>query len=206
MAVVASSIISRARNQLADTGSPQRWTDAELLNWISDGQRAIVVADPTASQTVTTVAMVAGTRQTLPSGAHKLIHIYRNLSVSGTPGKACSYVPLSLLDTQYPSWHTDTAVAAVTHWSYDENDPVGFYVYPRNDGTGRVELNYSVMPIDLATTSTTITVRDIYQTALVDYVLFRAHSKDSDYAAGQALAAGYLQSFSAFIAVQAKGK
>ena len=205
MAVTASSIINRVRTQLSDNGTTQRWSDAELLNWLSDGQRAIVVADATASQTVTTVPLAAGTRQALPSGAHKLIHIYRNLSVSGTPGKACSYVPLSLLDNQYPDWHTDTAVAAVRHWTYDENDPVGFYVYPRNDGTGRLEVNYAIVPTDLASTSSTISVRDIYQTALFDYVMFRAHSKDSDYAAGQSLAAGYLQAFTNFVIAQAKG-
>lgn len=204
MAVVASSIINRARTQLADNGSTARWSDTELLNWLSDGQRAIVAADPVATQSVTGVSLVAGTRQSLPAGAHKLIHIYRNLSVAGVAGKACSYVPLSLLDTQYPTWHSDTAVAGVTHWTYDENDPVAFYVYPRNDGTGRLEVNYSIMPSDLASTSSPIAVRDIYQTALLDYVMFRAHSKDSDYAAGQSLAAGYLQSFTNFVAVQAK--
>jgi hypothetical protein len=204
MAVVASSIINRARTQLADNGSTYRWADSELLNWLSDGQRAIVALDPVATQTVTGVTLVAGTRQSLPSGAHKLIHIYRNLSAGGTPGKACTYVPLSLLDTQYPDWHTDTAVSAVRHWTYDENDPVGFYVYPRNDGSGRVELNYSTMPTDLPSTSSNISVRDIYQTALLDYVMFRAHSKDSDFAAGQSLAAGYLTAFNNFVAAQAR--
>jgi hypothetical protein len=195
MTVLASSILVRVRTQLVDNGSTLRWADTELLSWLSDGQRSIVAVVPWASPKLVTLSLVAGTRQTIPSDGFKLINVYRNLTAGGTAGLSCLYVPRNLLDTQYPSWHTSTAQSAVTHWTYDENDPAGFYVYPRNDGTGSLEINYSYMPVDLTATTTPLTVRDIYQTALFDYVMFRAHSKDSDYAAGQQLAGSYWQSF-----------
>ena len=206
MTVVASSIVNRVRQQLIDNGSTQRWSDTELLYWLSDGQRTVVSMNPTASATLATMALVAGTRQSLPSAAFKLLNVYRNLTAGGVSGVSCLFVPRELLDTQYPSWHTaSTATSAVTHWTYDEIDPLAFYVYPRNDGTGSVEINYSANPTDVASTSANISVRDIYSNALFDYVMYRAHSKDGDYAGGQALATQYFQSFSAFMSLHSKG-
>ena len=202
MSVTAQSILDRVRTQLIDTGSTQRWTDAELLKWLSDGQRTIVAAVPWSCQKVTTVSMVAGTRQTLPSDANTLIEVIRNLSSTGTAGAPCTMIERSILDRQYPTWHTADSSPTVLHYSYDMNDPQAFYVFPRNDGTGSVEVNYSVMPVDITSTSANITVRDIYSTPLVDYVLYRAHQKDSDFAAGQQLAGAYLQAFMAFVQVQ----
>jgi hypothetical protein len=190
MAVLASSIINRVRTQVIDNGSTQRWTDAELLGWLSDGQRAVVAVVPSAYVTNANVALVAGTRQSVPSTGWKLVEIYRN-----TSGQACFMIPRSVLDMQYPTWHVDTATSNITHWVYDENEPQAFYVYPPNTGAGSVNMTYSVMPTDLASISSNLTIRDQYQTPLFDYVMFRAHSKDSDYAAGQQLAGAYWQSF-----------
>lgn len=190
MTVLASSIINRVRTQLIDNGSTQRWSDSELLGWLSDGQRAVVAIIPHAYPQNADVALVAGVRQTIPSTGWKLINIYRN-----TSGASCFYIPRSVLDMQQPSWPTSTAAAAITHWMYDDNDPQAFYVFPPNTGTGVVNMTYSVMPGEISSTSSAITIRDQYQTPLFDYVMFRAHSKDGDYAAGQQLAGSYLQSF-----------
>jgi hypothetical protein len=206
MAVTAQSIIDKVRVQLIDTGTTQRWTDAELLYWVSDGQRAIVAALPQASYKVTTVSLAAGTRQSLPADGYKLLDVTRNLTSGGVAGAPCTSIERTILDRQYPTWHSANASASVLHWTYDQNDPTAFFVYPRNTGTGSVEVVYSFMPTDITSTSSNISVRDIYQTPLIDYVLYRAHSKDSDFAAGQQLAAGYLQAFTAFLQAQSGGQ
>lgn len=205
MAVAASTIISRVRTQLVDTGSPPRWTDAELLQWLGDGERTIVAALPWACHRVDTVALAAGTRQSIPSDANRLLEVRRNLSAGGVPGAPCTLVDRAILDRQYLDWHLpETASPTVLHYTYDYNDPDTFYVYPYNDGTGSLEVHYSAVPTDLVSTASNINVRDIFATPLVDYVLFRAHQKDSDYAAGQTLASNYLQSFTQFIEIQSK--
>lgn len=206
MPVTAQSIIDRVRVQLIDTGSTQRWTDTELLYWVSDGQRAIVAALPQAAVKVTTVSLAAGTRQSLPADGYKLIDVTRNLTAAGVAGAPCTSIDRSILDRQYPTWHTANAAAGVLHWTYDPSDPLSFFVYPRNTGAGSVEVVYSFMPADITSASSTISVRDIYQTPLIDYVLYRAHSKDSDFAAGQQLAAAFLQAFTAFLQAQAGGQ
>lgn len=203
MAVLASSILSRVRTQLIDNqsgGLPYRWTDAELLAWLSDGQRTVAATIPRASSKLYVLALVAGTRQVLPADAFQLITCIRNLGTSGsTPGRSLQKVNRDLMDIQYPTWPADTQTAAPTLWLYDLADPTAFHVYPGNNGTGKIEVLYSMLPTELVLTTDPLTVKDIYLTPLFDYVMYRAHAKDSDYAAGQGLAAMYLTSFTAFL-------
>jgi hypothetical protein len=152
------------------------------------------------------VALVAGTLQSLPSGANTLIEIVRNMNSDGSAGDPCTMIDRSILDRQYLDWHTgDNASQTVLHYTYDGNNMLSFYVYPYNNGSGQVLMNYSATPPDHVLTSENIYVLDIFQTALTDYVMYRAHQKDSDYAAGQQVSAMYLQSFTAFVQVRAGG-
>lgn len=202
MTVLASSILTRVRAQLVDTSATPRWSDQELLGWLSEGQRTIVAGVPWAAPVKVSLGLVAGVEQTLPSAGYKLITVYHNVTSSGTPGPACLEIDRNLLDRQYSTWPADPPAPEVKAWWYDENDPLHFYIYPPNDGTGNVEINYSVMPVDVAALGTPLEVLDIYQTALFDYVMGRAHQKDSDYAAGGQLVELYMKLFTAFVATQ----
>lgn len=196
MAVTAQSIIDRVRLQLIDTGTVKRWTDAELLKWLSDGQRAIVLASPGNSSSTEIVPLVAGTKQSIPADGNTLLYIIRNTNSTGTtPGRAVRIVSREILDAQNPDWHTSTPTVAAQNYIFDPQQPTEYYVYPPNTGTGHVEMVYSHLPAEMTSLTDTLVVQDIYQTALFDYVMFRAHQKDSDFAAGQQIAAGYLQLF-----------
>ena len=200
MAITAESIIDRVRIQLIDNGDTYRWSDAELLKWLSDGQRTIVVAAPGNSSSTEIVPLVAGTKQNIPSDGNMLLYIVRNTNAAGTvAGRAIRIVSREILDAQNPDWHTATASATVQNYIFDPQEPTKYYVYPPNTGTGYVEMVYSHLPVDMTSLSDTLVVQDIYQTALFDYVMFRAHQKDSDFAAGQALASTYFQLFAAAI-------
>jgi hypothetical protein len=197
--VTAKAIIDKATVQLIDLTNV-RWTRSELLAWLNDGLRQIVSIQPNATSTTASVKLVAGTRQTIPTGGWLLLQIYRNMGTTGTtPGRAIRIVSRELLDNFNPNWHTDTQKAEVRNYIYDIQDQLAFYVYPPNTGTQYVELNYSVQPADLTAETQVIPIFDIYQSALVDYILYRACSKDAEYAPGLALAQGYLSTFVAAI-------
>lgn len=196
MSVTAQLIIDRVRLQLIDNGAVKRWSDTELLLWLSDGQRAIVTAFPGNSSSTEVVPLVAGTKQTIPSDGNMLLYIVRNTNSTGTTaGRAVRIVSREILDAQNPDWHSSTASAVVQNYIFDPQEPKIYYVYPPNTGTGYVEMIYSHLPGEMTSLSDTLVVQDIYQTALFDYVMFRAHQKDSDFAAGQAIATTYLQLF-----------
>jgi hypothetical protein len=200
--VTAKTIIDKAAIQLIDLTNI-RWTRAELLSWLNDGMRQIVLIQPSATSTTAAVKLVAGTRQTLPSGGWLLLQMYRNMGTSGsTPGRAIRLVSRELLDNFNPDWHTAAAAAEVRNYIYDTQDQTAFYVYPPNTGTQYIEMNYSAQPTDLADENNVIPIFDIYQSALTDYILYRACSKDAEYAPGLQLAQGYMATFVA--AVQGK--
>jgi len=89
---------------------------------------------------------------------------------------------------------------------FNLQDQTAFYVYPPNTGTGYVQINYSAVPSDLPSESTAIAVNDVFQTALLDYILYRACSKDAEYAPGLQLASGYLTTFMATMGQKEKSE
>jgi hypothetical protein len=188
-------------------GSSPRWTDAELLKWISDGQRAVVAYTAGSSSITYVHTLTSGTKQLVPTNGHQLLTIIRNIAADGvTPTRAVRIVSREVLDAQNPDWHTATASTTVQNYIFDLQEPRKFYVYPPNTGTGKIEIVYSVMPQELTSGTDVLVVQDIYQTALFDYTMFRAHQKDGDFAAGQAIAQNYLQLFMSYVTQNEQGQ
>ncbi len=182
MAVVASTIINKAEIVLQDTTNV-RWAEAELLGWLNDGQKEIVLHKPDASVTTESLALVAGTKQALPTGGIRLIDCIRNMGTNGTTaGNSVRLIDRHILDAQVQDWHSEAAAAVVKHFCFDERNPKVFYVYPQSTATNYLEIVYSSAPADCATVSADITIDDIYQNVLLDYILYRAYQKDADYA------------------------
>lgn len=182
---LASEIIARARHIFQDdTGT--RWTNAEELNWLNDGQREIVLLRPEASVINETMALVAGTKQTIPALGIKLIDAVRNMTGIGnaTPSKVVRIINREVLDSTIPTWHSDPANATgeVDHYLFDHRDPKVFYVYPQPPATpSGIEIIYSSSPADVAATTNAITLDDVYANALLDYMLYRSYLKDADF-------------------------
>jgi len=207
--LTGANIISRVQDTLQDTTSV-RWPEAELLRYINDAQREIVNFRPDASSKTANLQLVTGTLQSLPTEGLRLIKVTRNMSDAsgGASGKrAIRIVDVDILNTQEPNWHdaaasagTDAAhTTVVKHYIFDEDDPRRFYVYPGVAGNAYIEIVYSKSPTDLANTSATIDIDDIYGNAIVDYVLYRAYMKDAEYAGNGQRAASHYQLFSVSI-------
>jgi hypothetical protein len=179
--ITAGNIISRAKTLLQDTAGV-RWTEQELLDWLNDGQRQVVFLKPEAKVTTSSISLAAGTKQSLPATALVLIDIVRN-APGGVPGAAVRRHDRKVLDDMLPAWHSSPSSATVSYFTYDPRTPKIFYVYPPAAAGAVVEASYSAPPTDCATTASVIDLDDVFMGALVDYILYRAHSKDSDYAA-----------------------
>lgn len=203
--VTASSVIAKAQTILQDT-TGVRWPENELLGWLNDGQREIVLYKPNAFVKNTAVRLAAGTKQALPADGVQLIDVVRNMGTDGlTPGRSIRITMREVLDSQLPDWHATTPSSQVKHYMYTMLDPKNFYVYPPQPAVsqGYVELIYGASPTD-ATISSVITIDDIYQTVLVDYVLYRAYSKDTEYAADVNRAAAHQNAYLAALGGKAK--
>lgn len=200
--ITAQSIISKASTLLLDAGNT-RWTKAELLGWINDAQRQIVLLQPNATNKVSTIKLAAGTRQSIPSDGWTLLNVVRYMGTDGLrAGRAVRLVSQQVMDAYTPNWHAATPSVVPQSYIFDQQDQTAFYVYPPNTGNGYVQINYSPEPVDLTLETQVIGVRDIFQTAILDYVMYRACSKDAEYAPGLALASGYLQTFMATMGIK----
>ena len=200
--ITVSSVLARCAVLLQDPTNI-RWPQAELLDWLNDGQREIALYKPNAFVKNLSVQLTAGTKQSLPADGVSLVDVVRNMGANGTaPGNAVRAVAREILDSQTPDWHAAAQVASVKHFVYSVLDPKNFYVYPPSNGTGRVEIIYVAAPAD-ATLAGTITLDDIFVTALVNYILYRAYSKDAEFAANAAAAQAYYQAFQGLLAGKA---
>lgn len=89
------------------------------------------------------------------------------------------------LDDIMPGWISADArdEADVSYWVRAENDQKRFYVVPQQGATQRqyVELTYAALPAN-AVAGGNLVIADEYQDALMDFILYKAHSKDEDVA------------------------
>ena len=199
------TIVSKARLILIDPDGV-RWSDSELVGWLSDAERATVMAIPSASSVVYTSPLIAGTRQTIPLKGYMLLSLKRNIAANElSAGRAIRVVSQELMDAFNPDWHTATADPVVQNYMFDPQDSKSFLVFPPNDGTGKVEMIYSVYPAPKSLLTELIEVADIYQTALLNYILSRAYQKDGDFTTGMALANNYLQLFTMALGATEQG-
>jgi len=205
MAVAVSTIINNAKILLHDEDDDnRRWPDTELVSWISAGQREAVIHKPDVYMVTAAVQLSAGSKQTIPTGGVQLVDVYRNMGTTGTTaGNAIVPVDRKTLDRFIPGWHAATAAAAVRNIVFDGQNPKVFFVYPPNTGTGYVELAYSLSPANVSLGGN-IVLDDIWESALTDYVVYRALMKDSDSGESEARAVAFYRNF--LIALGAKDK
>ncbi|OYW94369.1 MAG: hypothetical protein B7Z13_04770 [Caulobacterales bacterium 32-67-6] len=210
MPIAAQSIIRRCVETLQDNTSI-RWPVNELVRYLNDGQREVVLHRPDAMVTNQTMTCVAGSRQTLPATGAKLIEVVRN--ATGTR-RAVRMVNREVLDAQSPNWHSLPGAAEVLHFMYDARDPRMFYVYPPALATTQLDLVFAAFPTDIAEpadgslyTAVTgnISLPDIYGNVIQDYILYRAYSKDADYAGNGQRAQAHYTLFANALGIELRG-
>lgn len=194
MGIAALDLIKRAA-QIAQDESYVRWTEPEWLRWINDAAAAAIIIRPAARAVTNVLSLVQGTLQKLPGSAVQLLDVTRNMAADGvTPGRIVRRVDRQLLDDQNPDWHSTTPASKIKHYTFEERAPKQFYCYPPAIAGTKVEALYSELPPTVAQDSDTLDMGPEYLNALVNYMLYRALSKDSEYANGQ-IAAGFYQAF-----------
>lgn len=193
--ILASAIIDQAEEILQDS-SNDRWDAADLLGWLNMGQRAVVREKPTTYAVRSSVALTAGLYTSLPTAAFLLLGVTMNMGVGGaTPGAPITLVERKWIDAALPTWPTVAANAVTEHVIYDPDvNPLEFSVYPKATGTASIEVITANRPADILI-SASILVGDEYAEALLDYVLFRAFSKDADYVENSQRAIAHWQNF-----------
>jgi hypothetical protein len=194
--ISVATLIQRAGFLLQDEDHV-RWTVPELVSWINEAAGALVTLRPSSGAQLVTLVLVAGTQQLLDDNVVQLLDVVRNLGADGvTPGRAIRLAERHLFDSADPDWHTRAGKAVIKHYLYDDRTPNVFYVYPPALAGTRIQGSLSVMPASISAGTDNLALDSQFESALVNYVVFRAFAKDSEYANG-AIATGYYQAFQA---------
>lgn len=212
--VKVMDIIHRVEDILQDNGV--RWPRSELQSWINEAYLSIAALRPDVNAKVATMTCASGTRQDLSAqfpSSLRLLDVTRNLA-SGSSKKAVRAVQRAILDDQRPAWHTETETENIQHYTFDPRNPKEFFVYPPAKDTAQLEIIYADTPgrhtitqSDLENTpepSEVILIDDIFMPSMIDWVLYRAYSKDAEYGANEARAAAAYQTFNSALGAQSQ--
>lgn len=214
----ASDVMKRASRILLDE-EYTRWTMPELADWLTDALREVALQVPTATARNKVLDLVEGTFQRLPVTCQQLLRVVRNVDVVGDNrvGKGVvTIVDRNALDAQNPNWHDGQYVRFkpyARHFVFDETDPLTFYVWPGNDGTGHLEAVVSVIPNpvvpdtdadpdDIDSYSMELDILDVYANLILDYTLYRAYCKDAQNAGAAQRAGLFYQQFAQALGIK----
>ncbi len=194
--IQSNEIIIKVNNLLNDP-SFIRWTKQELLDYLNDGQRAVVIRRPDAFvEDEDEFVCVAGTKQKLPANALRLIDVPRNFNGRAIRGP---YDKNNL--TNYPNWYSGANADEAELYVYDERNPHVFYLYQGVKAGVKVNVVYSKAPpvISIASNDTgaLIALDDIYANAIAEWMMYRCYMKDAEYASDPNKSAAHLSAFRA---------
>jgi hypothetical protein len=181
MTITAKQIIDDATGDLHDAGNV-RWSRADLLAWLNDGQREVLLYRPDASVSVVDLPLVAGWLQPIPATALRLLDVKAN-----TSGRSCGFVKREDLDSIHAEWRSDAPSNVIKSWTSDARDPKHFEVWPPATESASLKVTLTVPPVDCANELASISLDDQYKGPLVSYVRHRAYLRDSEDAANAEL-------------------
>lgn len=184
-------IITEARHIVNDTdATAYRQSDDELLTYVNGGLKECAVIQPILFSTIGDMTCTSGQcEQSITfTDAVALLDV---LSIHG--GAALTPFDMASMNAFNPGWRTDAAAAA-RQWSRFANDPLKFFVYPKAPVSQVLDVRYVRNPSTYTIGATISDLPSALQTALTDYVVFRAQSKDDEHAVSQR-ALGHYQAF-----------
>lgn len=203
--ILASAIIASA-SEIAQDTSNVTWTSSQILGWINEAQRTIALHRPDSSVQTVSKQLVAGCKQTISGRRLVGKGVIRNMGSDGaTPGNVIRLTDRNTLDAMDEGWMSAAGATTIDEFVYEDvNDPKTFYVNPPAHATTAVyvEIIEAIDPADIATTSDPIALDDIYQPAILEWVMYRVFGRDSEETPGMARASRHLQAFFQLLGVK----
>ena len=199
-------VLDRASIILQDSTNV-RFPNAELLKFFNDAQKEVVLHRPDAHMQNASFTPADGSKQTIPAGGITLVDVVRNIN-----GYAITQVERKILDETLPNWHNTAqdSTKKIEHFIFDPADPKTFYVYPKAIASSdSLEIVYSAAPTDISisnfnTDTTVISLDDVYANSILDFILYRAYQKDSEFAGNAQRSMMHYQSFTNSLGVKAR--
>lgn len=200
-------LVDIVQDQLNDPDG-RVWSTSDLVDYLNAGIRQILIHRPDEYTEYEVIALVSGTKQSLPADARRLLDVVRNMGTDqSTPGTRVQMVSKQSLDLFKRDWHvsnTSTWQEEVWNAVYDEREPDKFWVSPPSDGNGSLEILVSKIPDPI--TETTLTVdfplNDTYANPVMEWMMYLAHNKEYDSQASAQEALQHMQTFARMLGLK----
>jgi hypothetical protein len=170
-----ADVIAEARRLISDVDLPNRYSDTDLLGYINQIIKRMVILRPDLFASVGDISTEANSIvQTLPSDSYRLIEIYQVKN-----GNAITEVNREVLDQTYPAWVSDPAGVPYNYMRHVRH-PNKYFLYPKPVANITLIGEYAKIPSDYAIDAT-IDLPEAYFPSLVDGTVFLAESIDDEH-------------------------
>lgn len=170
-----AEVIAEVRNILQDVDTPYRYSDADLLGYVNQTIKRMVVIRPDLFGEIGDIPTTAGTAvQSLPADALRLIDIFQ---VKG--GNAITEVDRETMARYAPDWMNATSGSPVNFMRHVKNSERFFLYPPPVSGTVLVG-EYAKVPADYALTDSITRPSEAFFPTIVDGVVWLAESVDDE--------------------------
>jgi hypothetical protein len=181
MAIKVQDILDEVAGDIQDTGKV-RTTNERLLEFYNNALLQVVIVRPDANAVTKNIALVSGTKQTLPPGDMRLLDLTRNMGALGnTPGAAVLQGNLDAQNRFNPDWHTETGSPDIEEWFYDyRRNPTAFYVSPPAVEPTYVEVSVSTSPAIVTDPQTNMELIDIYKGPVMSWMKYQFYMRQTE--------------------------
>jgi hypothetical protein len=171
-----SEVITEVRRIIQDVRAPQRFSDAELLGYVNQILKRMVLLRPDLFTSIEDISTTENSvLQSLPAGAVRLVEIFRVKN-----GNALTEVSREMLDQSTPSWTVTPAGTPVNYVRHVRN-PTRYYLYPPPIKNLLLVGEYVKTPITYTINAPITVLPDAYLPSLIDGTIFLAESVDNEH-------------------------
>ena len=180
MTYSVSDIFTRVQRTFGDESAVQV-TEADIIRWINDAQREVVMQHEGLLFKEDFLSSVAGTAEyATPSDLFTLTHVSYSDGGAFYPLK---YIPKSALNQYVPGWDGSVHVGYPKLFTKDENNKIIFYPTPDKTLTDNIKLEYSRYPTDLVDSGDAIDLPPYYHSYVEHFCMMKAYEMDEDWEA-----------------------
>ena len=197
--MTALELLEQVSRELQDA-ERVRWPLAELAAYVDAGQLHILTKAPYAACVERTLTLAEGSRQSVPADCLGMLEALCNAEGKQ---RAITQVSRADMDAANPRWERTSAGREVVHVIQDARTPMLFQVWPPAREGARIRVLLALRPVSVGADATgALTLREEFHEALRHYVLYRAWSKDAEFASNAQLATVHLQACFEALGVQ----
>lgn len=208
MSVLASVLVNEVATILNDMDSGfehTRWPEAELLGYLSEGIFAIAQGKPSAFVTVAILPLAPGSTQRLSDEYSRLIDIHFNLNRDGSEG--WNVLPgVYQLQQAFEKPGCENRGLIETYAAYPGSERFYWVDPPVPAGlnyTPQVQALVMLAPQPVTAMNQPVVfaggTSQLYQGALIDWMLYRAYSKDEESATSYERSQAHFKAFQGYL-------